>query len=263
MGTVKMRLYRPVLAALAALFAAGLVLAPAPSRAERGLLEFLFGPDPAPAPEAAPPPARSSAPSRRARLQGDLRFAKPRDGAPLSGTGFASEPATGGFCVRTCDGYFFPLIKSTRATRQQSCELACPSAAMEIYDGVTIETARNARGQRYSALPSAFVFRDKANSSCTCNDPSTSQAFFERTARNDPTLQSGDIIVEETGAFVYRGEKFVPLSNASFMSATLRDRLRAMLRRTASVKSAPSAEAKVPTGEISFGKDDRTGSTTR
>ncbi|KAF2992156.1 DUF2865 domain-containing protein [Methylocystis sp. MJC1] len=249
-----MRLYRPILAIVAVLLAAGLS-----SQAEAGLLEFLFGADPEPAPQIAPQRTHPDSTGRRRGVQGELRFGQPREGS-----GFASEPNAGGFCVRTCDGYFFPLIKSTRATRQQSCELACPSASMEVYDGAAIETARNSKGHRYSALPAAFAFRDKANSSCACNDPSTSQAFFEKTARNDPTLQSGDILVEETGAFVYRSDKFVPLGNASFLSSTLRDRLRAMLRRTASARSTPAqATTSGPTGEISFGKDDRTGSTTR
>jgi hypothetical protein len=165
--------------------------------------------------------------------------------------------------VRTCDGYYFPLIKSTKASRQQSCELACPSAPMEIYDGSTIESARNYKGQRYSALPVAFAFRDRATTKCSCNDPQSSQAFFEKTARNDPTLQSGDIVVEDNGAFVYRGSNLIPLSNASFMSTQTRDRLRAMLRRTAAAKPASSAPGAGATGgpEVELSKADRTGST--
>jgi hypothetical protein len=258
MGTAKMRLDRALATGLAALLALGLLFAPEPGRAEGGLLEFLFGPDPTPAPpQMAPPRARrDSAAGRRVKgAVGELRFGKP-------GTGFSSEPTAGGFCVRTCDGYYFPLIKSTRATRQQSCELACPSAPMEIYDGSTIESARNYKGQRYSALPVAFAFRDRANSSCACNDPRSSQAFFERTARSDPTLQSGDVVVEDNGAFVYSGAKFVPLSNASFMSSNLRDRLRAMLRRAASVKPAMSeTPPSPPPAAIDASKEDRTGST--
>jgi hypothetical protein len=256
-----MRLDRAFLTGCAALLACGLLLAPAPSRAEGGLLEFLFGPDPAPQPQVAPRGNRDSAPARRARgAVGELRFAKPRDG--VGGTGFSSEPNAGGFCVRTCDGYYFPLIKSTKATRQQSCELACPSAPMEIYDGPSIESARNSKGQRYSALNVAFAFRDRAKSSCTCNDPQSSQAFFERTARNDPTLQSGDILIEDTGAFVYRDAKLVPLSNASFMSSTLRDRLRAMLRRTGSVRPVVSdAPAHPAASGPELGREDQTGST--
>ena len=243
-------------------------VATSPGHAEGGLLEFLFGPDPAPAPQAAAP-RRQSAPARRAKAQpavGELRFAKPGAGLPGGGSTFSSEPTAGGFCVRTCDGYFFPLIKSTRATRQQSCELACPSASMEVYDGATIETARNRKGQRYSALPVAFAFRDRASSSCACNDPQTSQAFFERTARNDPTLQSGDVLVETNGAFVYSGTKLVPLANASFMASSTRERLRLMLRRV-NVKSAPAGAAPAPAPDpapaVEISKEDRTGSTAR
>jgi hypothetical protein len=253
-----MRLKAPFSAGLAALVALCLLLAPQSSQAAGGLLEFLFGPDPAPAPQAAPPAPRASAPARRAKAYGELRFGKPlREGQGGGGTGFASEPAAGGFCVRTCDGYFFPLIKSTRATRQQSCEMACPSATMEIYDGATIESARNRKGQRYSALPVAFAFRDRAKQICACNDPQTSQGYYERSALTDPTLQSGDVVVEETGAFVYSGARLVPLSNASAMSASLRDRLRAMLRRATGAQPAPAAP------QIDIGKEDRTGSTNR
>ncbi|MGJ0505694.1 MAG: DUF2865 domain-containing protein [Methylocystis sp.] len=236
-----------------------LALAPAPGEAQ-GLLEFLFGPDPTARP--AYPRPRESAPARRARAHGavgELRFAPPKDG-PVGGNGFSTDPTVGGFCVRTCDGYFFPLIKSTRATRQQSCELACPAAQMDVFDGPTIETARNRKGQRYSAMPHAFAFRDKAVGACACNDPQTSQSYFERTARRDPTLQSGDVIVETRGAFVYRGSKLVPLSNASFMSSALRDRLRAMLRRSGSTTPAEVVTQR-PASKVEISTEDRTGST--
>ncbi|MGE5368532.1 MAG: DUF2865 domain-containing protein [Chloroflexota bacterium] len=228
-----------------------LALTPSPGAAQ-GLLEFLFG---APAPPPAAPRPRESVPTRRDRVQGELRYARPRDG-----NSFSSDPSVGGFCVRSCDGYYFPLIKSTRATRQQSCEMACPSAQMEIFDGSTIETARNRKGQRYSALPGAFAFRDKANGACACNDPRTSQAYFEQNVRSDPTLQSGDVIVETEGAFVYRGSKLVPLSGASFMPPALRDRLRAMLRR-APATAAVMAPAEPAGPPFQILDDDRTGST--
>jgi hypothetical protein len=235
-----MRLLRPSVLAASALLALAALCAPSAGRAE-GLLDFLFGPDPAPQ----APPAAPSAPARRAKAQkatGSLRFAKPREGG---------ESWSGGFCVRTCDGYYFPLIKMSRATRQQSCDFACPSAPMEIYDGSTIEQARNSRGQRYSALPVAFAFRERATQKCMCNDPETSQGYFEKLARTDPTLKSGDIVVEDTGAFVYSGTSLVPLSNASFMSSQARDRLRALLRRSAPVK--PSLSGSIESAPASQG----------
>ncbi len=261
-----MRHIRPYLAGVFLLVALLGFLAPAQSGAE-GLLDFLFGPD-EPAQQAAPQRApRDSGAARRGKQKalGDVRFGpKQRDGGG-GGSAMSTDPATGGFCVRTCDGYFFPLIKSTSASRQQSCELACPSAPMEIYDGSTIESARNAKGQRYASLPVAFAFRDKATSKCVCNDPQSSQTFFERTAKSDPTLRSGDIVVEGAGAFVYSGANLVPLSQASFMSHNLRDRLRGMLRRANVAR--PAASGANPDAsrdpEVEFSKADRTGSTTR
>ena len=78
---------------------------------------------------------------------------------------------------------------------------------MAIYDGGAIKSARNDKGQRYTALPAAFAFRSKPVNGCACNDPTSSQAYFEKSARTDPTLQSGDVIVETDGAFVYSGRR--------------------------------------------------------
>jgi Protein of unknown function (DUF2865) len=82
-----------------------------------------------------------------------------------------------GFCVRTCDGYYFPLIKSGRATKQQSCEHACPSAPMAVYEGSTIETAQNLVGEKYTSLSAAFSFRDKTTQKCSCNPPEHAQSL--------------------------------------------------------------------------------------
>lgn len=229
-----------------------LSLAPAPGAAQ-GLLDFLFGPDPTA--QQAPPSPRDSAPGRRARAQGTGSV-----GPRVGGSGLASDPRVGGFCVRACDGFFFPLIKATRATRQQSCELACPAAAMDVYDGATIESARNRKGQRYSAQPHAFAFRDRASSDCLCNDPKTSQANAERAAKDDPTLQNGDILVETNGAFVYSGSKLVPLGVAA-MSSNLRNRVRALLPRSPAPAPTLAGTVEPAPPELEMSKDEPTGST--
>jgi len=251
------------LSAVGAICALVTLLAPAEGQAE-GLLDFLFGSTPGPVRQApASRGSRDSAATQRAsqkKAVGELRFAKPGEGGPGQ-----AEPSTGGYCVRMCDGYFFPLIKSAHATRQQSCEFACPSAPMEIYDGGSIETARNYKGERYTSLKTAFAFRDKASTNCSCNDPKSSQAFFERTALTDPTLRSGDVVVEANGAFVYSGSNLVPLSRASFVSSQIRQRLRSTLLRNAASKSSTAlTEALTPSEpEVELSKADRTGSTTR
>ena len=238
-----------------------LALSTAPGRAEEGLFDFLFGPS---EPRTAPSPQRAprgdwGGPRRSSRgATGELRFARPGEGP-----GGAAEPSTGGYCVRTCDGYYFPLIKSSHATRQQSCEFACPSAPMAIYDGGSIETARNYKGERYTALPTAFAFRDKTTEKCSCNEPTSSQAFFQRTVKTDPTLRSGDVVIENDGAFVYSGTNLVPLSRASFVPSQIRQRLRTMIRPGVS-GAAQESDALAPRDpEVELSNADKTGATTR
>ncbi len=150
----------------------------------------------------------------------------------------------GGYCVRACDGYFFPLIKSSQASRQQSCEFLCPSAPMELYEGASIEEARNSRGERYTALPTAFSFREKTAKECSCNDPRSSQDYFIRLSRTDPTLRSGDVVVEANGAFVYNGASLVTL-NRSALPAQMRSRLREILLR----KPGPGDAGALPSND--------------
>jgi hypothetical protein len=221
-GIGVMRGNRPYHVALAAALALAPLLAPCEGRAE-DIFDFLFGPD--------TPPRAAHPPSGYAPRQP----VKPRE--PVNASLRAVPPGAdegmggGGFCVRTCDGYFFPLIKSAQASRQQSCEYACPSAPMELYEGASIEEARNRKGKKYSSLPAAFSFRDKTTKQCACNRPETSQAFFVRISRTDPTLRDGDVVMSKDGALVYHGSGLVPLNRASFVSSWERQRLRALLDR--------------------------------
>ncbi len=141
-----------------------------------------------------------------------------------------TEASSGhGFCVRTCDGYYFPLITSGRATKQQSCEYACPSAPMAVYEGSTIETAQNLGGEKYTSLSAAFSFRDKTTQNCSCNPPEHAQSFSMRLLGEDLSLRTGDIVFGDHGAFVYQGSKFVPFERSSLLSSGTRAKIRALL----------------------------------
>jgi len=123
--------------------------------------------------------------------------------------------SAGGYCVRACDGYYFPLIKSSQISGQQACEFACPSGRVQLYEGASIEEARNAKGERYSALPAAFSFREKLTAGCSCSELAASHDDLLRLSLKDPTLRSGDVVVGETSAFVYSRSRLVSLSHAS------------------------------------------------
>lgn len=132
------------------------------------------------------------------------------------------------FCVRTCDGYFFPLIKSAQQTKQASCEYACPSAPVAYYHGASIESARNLKGEKYTALPTAFKFREKVSQGCTCHPPEESQENSLKIVGNDPTAHSGDIVVGQKGALVYQGKQAIPIDRSRQLSATQRQNIQRM-----------------------------------
>jgi Protein of unknown function (DUF2865) len=216
------------------LLTASLIIASSnPVKAE-DLLDFLFGSG---APQKTAPPANR----QMERTEGT--------GEETEGSAEAG-PSTGGYCVRTCDGYFFPLIKSSRASKQESCEFACPSSPVEIYDGGSIKYARNQAGQRYSAQPFAFAFRTKTVANCNCNNPQSAQSDSVKLSRNDPTLASGDIVIEDTGAFVYDGTGFVPLALAKGVSNQTRQRILSMIKgngdKTGRPADAGTAVQQVP-----------------
>jgi hypothetical protein len=85
-------------------------------------------------------------------------------------------------CVRTCDGYYFPISFSTTperfATDQRSCQAMCPGTEVSLYihrnPGEEVESMVSISGGRYTALPTAFKYRTSYDSNCSCGAPSAS-----------------------------------------------------------------------------------------
>jgi hypothetical protein len=88
-------------------------------------------------------------------------------------------------CVRTCDGYYFPISFATEAARfgddAQACAAACPGAPVSLYvhrsPGEGVEQMVSLNGQPYTALPTAFAYRKAFNPACTCRAASTGAGF--------------------------------------------------------------------------------------
>ena len=79
-------------------------------------------------------------------------------------------------CVRTCDGYYFPISFSTTQDHfgddAQTCTSMCPGAQTKLYyhanPGGSPEDMLSMYGEPYSALPTAFQHRKSLNPSCSC-----------------------------------------------------------------------------------------------
>lgn len=91
-------------------------------------------------------------------------------------------------CVRTCDGYYFPISFSTGFDFLQrdaeTCEAMCPGTEAKLFfhrvPDQESEAMISLQGQPYTALPQAFLYRklntEQADPSCTCQaQPSTAR----------------------------------------------------------------------------------------
>ena len=105
------------------------------------------------------------------------------------------------FCVRTCDGRYFPLSASDRESRAASCNNFCPASKTEVVYGSTIDDAATESGEPYSELPNAFRYRDEIVAGCTCNGKDQFGLAPVR-VEDDPTLRRGDLVAGADGLMV-------------------------------------------------------------
>jgi hypothetical protein len=157
-----------------------------------------------------------------------------------NGTGRTSNDFAGGgvaYCVRTCDGRFFPLQRDASASPAEVCKSFCASAETAVFRGSKIDTAVASNGARYSDLDNAFVYRKRIVNNCTCNGKDAF-GLARLNVVSDPTLRHGDIVATNDGLTTYTGGKnskfveFTPLTPSSI----------AWSRRLAETKVTPQPE---------------------
>ena len=229
---------------VAATLAAPLLTAPAPVSAE-GLFDFFFGGIQKLQRQA---PATSSYGDP---FTGQQNAATQQDAQPTrSASSGGSGPA---FCVRTCDGKYFPLMRSA-ASPAQMCQAFCPASATMIYFGSNIDGASAATGERYADSENAFAFRKALRSDCTCNgrDPA---GLAPVDLALDNSLKAGDVIATTDGLVAYTGVRlgmeqtaeFTPVASYPGLTSEVRARLGEM--RVAPVR-AETLAADTPAPQI-------------
>jgi len=122
---------------------------------------------------------------------------QPQPGAP---SGTIPEAGYGGqaYCVRLCDGRYFPLQPHPTASPSQLCSAFCPASQTRIYRGNEIQTAVGPDGGRYAELKNAYLYRKTLVAGCTCNGKD-SGGLVTLDASNDPTLRPGDTVATPEG----------------------------------------------------------------
>jgi len=136
-------------------------------------------------------------PMTRMPYAGEDNAAFPPDGQPRPRIYGGSQA----YCVRTCDGRYFPISSSGNQSRAASCNSFCPAAETKVVYGGNIDDAVAEDGKPYSELPNAFRYRDELVSGCTCNGRDTVGLAAVK-IENDPTLRRGDIVAGPDGLMV-------------------------------------------------------------
>jgi len=142
------------------------------------------------------------------------------------------------YCVRTCDGYFFPLGPSSGsdAGDAAACDNLCPATETRVYMRRVGDEMDEARalldGRRYAALPAAFDHRNAAKSACSCTGAGSGLATTVPSYL-DKTLRVGDIVVTSKGMKVfdggrlpYRDANFTPFGRSRLIDTGTRESLR-------------------------------------
>lgn len=191
----------------------------APRAASAGFFDFLFGDQPR---NTAPAPAQPSNPF--SGLFGD--------DAPAPAPTPTSSSRGGAYCVRTCDGKYFPLTPQPSATHTQMCQSFCPASPTKVFFGGSIDGAIAINGERYSDMPNAFAYRKALKAGCTCNgrDPA---GLASVDLSLDTTLRPGDVVATSSGLVAYSGGRsgngqtaeFIPVANYPGLTADVRAKL--------------------------------------
>jgi hypothetical protein len=142
---------------------------------------------------------RPQAPMIALPFANEVDPAAPQTDAPRQRAGFYGGGQA--FCVRTCDGRYFPLPASDNQSRAASCNSFCPASETKVVYGGTIDNAATETGKPYSELPNAFRYRNEIVAGCTCNGKDQI-GLVPVKIENDPTLRKGDLVVGAGGLMV-------------------------------------------------------------
>lgn len=151
------------------------------------------------------------------------------EGNPYAPQGEA-RPRGGGlaYCVRTCDGRYFPVSGSDGQSRAASCNSLCPASDTKVVYGSSIDHAAAENGKPYSELPNAFRYRNEIVAGCTCNGKDA-LGLASVKIENDPTLRKGDIVAGEGGLVV--AGRSADKRGAALNFSPASDRIRARFER--------------------------------
>jgi hypothetical protein len=142
-----------------------------------------------------------------------IRLRHPRGAAassPVAAVPAATRTVLGArtVCVRSCDGYVFPLgrlgARSDLPVHEAACAAACPNTPTRLFTlgaGETeLDRAVGLDGQTYRSLAVANLYRTKRVEHCSCQPEQGVSAPLS--ILQDRTVRAGDVVATEASAAV-------------------------------------------------------------
>jgi Protein of unknown function (DUF2865) len=138
------------------------------------------------------------------------------------------------FCVRSCDGKYFPLMRGA-ASPAQMCQAFCPASPTKVFFGSSIDSAYATSGERYADSENAFAYRKALHADCTCNGHNPGGLAPVDLAL-DGSLRPGDVLATTDGLVAYSGIRvgndqspdFTPVASFPGLTPEVRTRLNDM-----------------------------------
>ncbi len=198
-------------------------------------------------------PRPRTARRRANEVKSQLKLASSRHGNPVR-LGRLS------MCVRTCDGFAFPVGTyhgdADRAAHEATCQSQCPGARTALYvlpngaDAIG-EAVDIKSGRTYSQMPGAFHYTTFVADACTCHPREGNRIS---SLLHDFTLRRGDAVMTKTGFKVFHGGShypykqtdFVALSKSQDVHERQRSTFHAIERANATVQPSVLVGSKVP-----------------
>ena len=116
-------------------------------------------------------------------------------------------------CVRTCDGFYFPIGDNVGRERlhqdARTCSARCDGEANLFYyptNGGSVDTMVDMLGRPYAQMPNAFLYRKTLVQGCTCKPAPWSA---ESAARHQGYKDEASALAEMRGARRYAGRAAV------------------------------------------------------
>ena len=141
------------------------------------------------------------------------------EGAPVERRARGGGGGSQAWCVRTCDGRYFPISGPDDQSRTSTCNNFCPAGETKLVYGSEIDNAATESGKPYSELPNAFRYRKEIVAGCTCNGKDQF-GLAQINVEKDPTLRKGDIVAGENGLVVANPGRSNKRASSSFSPAS-------------------------------------------